>query len=794
MNSNYETNIFPILNLSELHTEYSLFEIIGINKELEEYDSNIQHIIKKLSYTLRHPVTVIKVDEQPHLVIKSDEEVAKKVPTEFGLIRNQVYFKPIGVPIKLNYLDHSSENKEICKRFLGFEIQSALYRDKRIWQPGSGKPYFQYKSKIEDRTALFNGFIVRVVELQDLGYGVTIDTTKKYTSSVPFNPTLSRDDFKRQQIKGKHVIYHHPNGWYEIKIEEISDLNVGNYKYQRNSKLVTLIDDLRSSSFLPHSPELANLPPDASIFFYKDNQGNHKAAPAGLCYVIFDTQNQNVGKLHRKSIMEPYDRRDAILACRNYLQNIKFGDDTLIIGTEPVKCKKTIFLAPDIKFGKDQIVSVRNSENAISIPLEKLGKTRKLCLENREVGFYNQRLFDRQFFILPKSIHESMGLKFLSDLKRTTDTLYPCGGGYDPIIISYEDRERRNYVDVGFEIIKAVTEQKVKASTSYGVVMIPDYHKTIRKHDELSALVVRELLSQDIHVGIIHTSTIEKSYEHFRINGENIYKVKPVMKGKLRGYLNNVAINKILLINNRWPYILATPLNADLIIGIDVKHNTAGYTFIDKYGENIRTEYQLSKQKEKLNKKQVYNFLKRKIAEEAALYNYPIKNIVVHRDGRIFETERSGIFHAIDELKSNMILPSDCEVNLVEIPKNSAIPFRIFDLKKEGNKNIIQNPHVGSYYLINNEEAFLCSTGREFPHLGTANPLYIKYNYGNMEFIKILEDIYFLTILAYSKPDDCSRYPLTIKITDRKLSEVASEYDEEELNQILEEESIERYE
>src|SRR6516162_997920 len=43
----------------------------------------------------------------------------------------------------------------------------------------------------------------------------------------------------------------------------------------------------------------------------------------------------------------------------------------------------------------------------------------------------------------------------------------------------------------------------------------------------------------------------------------------------MNGYLQNVALNKILLTNNFWPFVLATPLHADLTIGIDVKNQTA---------------------------------------------------------------------------------------------------------------------------------------------------------------------------------------------------------------------------
>jgi hypothetical protein len=44
-----------------------------------------------------------------------------------------------------------------------------------------------------------------------------------------------------------------------------------------------------------------------------------------------------------------------------------------------------------------------------------------------------------------------------------------------------------------------------------------------------------------------------------------------------------------------------------------------------------------------------------------------------------------------------------------------------------------------------------------------------------------LEDIYYLTALTWTKPDDGTRYPITVKLNDRRLSEDASEYDEDAL-------------
>lgn len=71
--------------------------------------------------------------------------------------------------------------------------------------------------------------------------------------------------------------------------------------------------------------------------------------------------------------------------------------------------------------------------------------------------------------------------------------------------------------------------------------------------------------------------------------------------------------------------------------------------------------------------------------------------------------------------------------------------------------------------------------GREFNHPGTTRPLYVKHIEGSIPFKQILEDIYAQTCLAFTRPEDCSRLPFTLKLTDIRLTEHAGDYDEDAL-------------
>lgn len=59
--------------------------------------------------------------------------------------------------------------------------------------------------------------------------------------------------------------------------------------------------------------------------------------------------------------------------------------------------------------------------------------------------------------------------------------------------------------------------------------------------------------------------------------------------------------------------------------------------------------------------------------------------------------------------------------------------------------------------------------------------IYVKFIKSNLPKKEILHDLFKLSTLAFTKPDDCSRYPITVKLNDLKLSDAASDYDSEEL-------------
>jgi len=132
-------------------------------------------------------------------------------------------------------------------------------------------------------------------------------------------------------------------------------------------------------------------------------------------------------------------------------------------------------------------------------------------------------------------------------------------------------------------------------------------------------------------------------------------------------------------------------------------------------------------------------------------------------------------------LKNRGVVAPEASLTILAIPKQSPAPLRLYDRCDRDGEVFIQNPQIGSYYLVGENEGYLCSTGRAFKHPGTVRPLHVQRIEGDLAMDKCLQDIYFLTALAWTRPEDCTRLPITIKLNDRALGDEATRYDQDAL-------------
>lgn len=795
-----ETNIFPINNLSQLSSQYQLHRVKGLSPDHSDYYADRQNLQKRLSYRLQNPVLVIESEGLPYLVVRSDMQY--ELPPRFTIARGKaVTFEPRHDPVMVDYTKRSPVNDAICIRFLQFAVQGEIRQHKDLWQTQSGHPFFKkFASPAGNNRERFSGFVVRPLVTHEGGIGLCVDVTSTTLSSHPLPTHIKMD--QAHKWRGQRCIYRYGNQWFEIQIDSLSDLGYSEHLVPTDDdKFLSLQEFITQNVEEPLPPELAQLSPDASVIVYYNNRDEERAAPTPLCYPIYGTDDEETGRHHAGTILQPHVRREQILeVVQQYLGNLKMGRNSIEVSRTPlaVPQEMRMFTVPDLRFGNDKVLSVRQSEGALATTLDMLGKKRQELLMSQEAGFFVSKPLDQQYLIMPTSVYRSWGKKFADDVKREVVRQYPTGE-YNPQVLHYDDSGKKTFVEQGRKIRKFIQSRKLKPG--FAVIMIHTVEdQKLREEDQLAALVIRELRKQDIYSAVIHSNTGQESYEFFTDNSGNSryqWSSDQYKRGKLSGYMRNVVLNKILLTNWRWPFILDTPLHADITIGIDVKNHTAGLVVVGKRGGNIRPLLRPSKQKEKLLDGQARAYLLEILKEEIGALTGcdTIRHIVIHRDGMIFDTEVKGIKAAINELKQEGLLPKDVKLTLLEIAKSSMANVRLFDVTKGLNRSdFVVNPQVGEHYSIGGTDAYLCSTGRAFERRGkqkgTSNPLHICYVEGELEFEKCLEDIYALTTLAWTRPEDCSRFPITIKLNDRFLRDEAAEYDVNELEFSYEKEEI----
>jgi len=781
-----ETNVYEIENLDELSCHYSIYKLKGLegfNKDTDDYYKNCQILIDKLSRITQSPC-ITYCDEGETFIVQPEGH--QELPTSVPVVGVNIKIEKKSASQRLDFSNLTPLSEKLAMRFLQFYLQNPLLNNPALWQPQTGYPFYnknpdKHFGTLSKDVNLYRGFTFRVIGLPGSRLGICVDTTSKYISKAPLPAHIERNEF-RKSYEDQWCLYEYGDYWFEIRLKGLNDLNASELELPDGKTLYENVlgkmGDVKSQLFL-------NLPRDCSVLIYYNSRGEPRNAPSSLCKFTYGTDHPSIKRLHEQTLKSPYTRRREIgFVVEKNFRNMMFGSIKIRLSEKALTIDEEKILTPDIKFGNKKVLSVRKTPGTEWVSLEDFGQKKKQLLYSEEAGLYKKEKFIRQYFIMPRSIHQSFGQKFLSDIKDELRLLYPANTGitYDPILIPYEDSIRRTIYGFGKKIIQAIEENDIEFG--FGVVMIPRISTVgSRKEDILGNLILRKLRERDIYVSIVHTTVAEESFEKKFIDKQNYtwnLTSDRKKRGRYIGYLKNVVLNKILLLNSHWPFVLNTPLNSDLTIGIDVKNNTAGFALIYKDGADIRFISSESDQKERLSKQHMCKKISDIIREEQQLCAHEIKNIVIHRDGFFCSSEMEGIQKAISILIEEKIISQEANVTFVEVRKTSKVPFRLFRIDVSNiMRETVGNPIIGSYISISENEFFICNSGCPFRHYGTTKPLNIIKVAGKLPLRALIEDVFYLSNLTWTKIDDCCRIPLSIKMTDIRLREIAGDYDED---------------
>ncbi|HEY5769898.1 MAG TPA: hypothetical protein VIS71_08635 [Terrimicrobium sp.] len=773
-----EANVYRIENLPELSAQYRLYRVKGLSPEQEDYYRNLNNLTIRLSRELRSPVTFTHRDRLPWLVVREDGSAPA---AQHQLVRRTVYLEKGADLLTLDFSKLDETTTPIALRFLQFSLQGSIRNSHELWQPNIGSPFFEKRSTGANRSiGMHRGFLVRAMELDGGGLGLCVDVRYKYVSTRPLPTKLDRKDFQRFRMN--HAIYHFGHAWYAIQLAEWTELTVTEHLITENGNDQNLLEYLHTHCAKPLPPELVQLSKDCAVVLYYNSAGELRAAPSALCYPVFETSDAQVRREHGRTLMPPPLRRGKIHEfAQRHLQRLTFGKAGLRLSKRPLTVPDHVFRVPDFRFGANRVLSVEGTPGAVPTSFRDFGRRRLAMLTDRNTGLFVQTPFLQQYLFMPETIRQSWGPQFLRDLCRAVDALYPQANPYSPRVVPYEDRKGRTFVEQAHALIAAANEHN--ATTGYAVVMIHEpADRRHRQTDQLAAFAIQRLYEEcDIRAAVMHTAVGSECYALESATGASPrYVVAQGRRGKWEGYLRGVALNKVLLTNEKWPWVLAEPTHADLTIGVDLKAQHVAFTAIGRGGAYVKTHLAQSRFKEQLQADEFRKLLTTAVRDFTNTTGDFVRVLVIHRDGRLFECELRGAHAAMDALADEGLLAPGATLTCLEIGKSSFTSLRLFELVEEARQNAprVENPCVGRYYIPNPSEGYLCATGFPFERDGTVYPLHVRKVDGPLSMEQCLEDVYGFTTLAWSRPEDCARQPLTIKLNDRRLFEDAGEYDE----------------
>lgn len=772
-----ETNLFPISGFGGLDATYAIYRVDGLAPDHDEYHENCQRLQRRATRLCNAGVIVLKREAGPVLAVPAAR--ADLLPSSVLLARARVTLQATAERIRVDFSALTPESERLALRYLQSAVSDSLRASNVLWQPDSRNIFFEKQPVDRNRhIGMYRGFGAMVTRTPEGGFGLVVDVQFKFIAQQPLRSRLKEQEF-RQQHRMHTFVYHFGDIWYEVELEDWTNVEVAAYRCGESAGRRPLLGWIHEQCPKPLPPEIAHLDKGGTVLEYSNSDGETRGVPAQLCYRMFDSQAPEIQHLHRIATRLPGERRaDIAEVVRTHLSALHFAGQRTTVAVQPWNTAHRFFVPPDLRFGGNQVLSARNTVGATLCDIASYGRMRGSLLTHRQAGFFSRDNLSQQFLFLPKTVENTWGPVFVQNFIQATNQLSANQDGYKPRVEYYDDTAARNIIEEA-DAIGAKAAEVGGSFGGYAVVMLAEPKvRTQQREDELAGCAAERLAKQEIIPAFIHATSAGSFFTYSAVERRWVAAHDP--KGRYRSYLRLSALNKVMLTARQWPFVLGSKLHADVTIGIDVKGNTAGFTSVCRLSEKVCCATTETKRKERMSRRKCREMLIDGITKVAKAAGTLPGQIVVQRDGRMFEPEIEAAKDAIEELKRASVIAADASLTCVEIPKSGAAAFRLFDEYFDRGNREFRNPEYGTFAVIGPDDGFVCNTGLSFRVPGTVRPLHVKRVHGEMPIEECLEDIFFLACLTWSKPDGCSRVPLTVRLNDRQLIDVATPFDDED--------------
>jgi hypothetical protein len=783
-------NSFRITNLLEFDFSYKLIEVQFSDSDTKaEKDFNQELGKVQLAIAAESGVAVpVFRNGKPFIAIPQNAIVTKKAVSGNPLTINLKHFPKV-YHIKAN--DTSFETQEIILKFINFVIRRQLTRKHGLWEFGSQR-YFPKNSKpMRDGIEESDGFEFKLIHGSNLGLEIVLDIASVYTEDCVLSDYINLQNVGnyRKALFERKCLYQNGDDWYDVEIAGFGK-SIDSESIEKDNNRFIVYDYILRNTRCENFDIKTKVKPEHVSLLYKYPGRDMKphAGSTSLAKLILPSNSPAYGNLHKRSIKSPPSRfRSVQYFINKYFQNLTFQGKKLIVAKEPMAERLGKFKLTVLKYAGNRLLAVDNQGRNGVLERDYPYQRRKMI---ERFGILKNDEFDPQYLLFPSEWDEGLISAFKDEFTKLAKCMAPNFPGFE-MAIPYTFSDGITALDQVKEIQALLTKKGVE--TGFALFILPEIEDS--KYVSHFHDLLKKKLYKDIRFQCASAKNLENFFASYPSKSEDIlyeYLPKQESMGRYKSYLFYLALEYFTL-NRKWAYCLANPLHYDIYIGIDVHGRHAGFSLFFKDGDNkIFFDYmEVPKKPRSVRANKVTNIdeavkklaemLERNIPDCAPNPN----GIIFMMDGRSHGEGKEIIGRLIDYLHDKKLLNKETiKWGVVDVLKDSSVPLRIATTTngQEG----LENPKAGTYRVNLNKkepEGFLFNTGFPFKIRGSASPLQLVLRAGNVDFVKVMQDIFDQSMLAFSAPDLSNSLPIVLKLIDVFLGHAGTSFDEDFYNQ-----------
>lgn len=529
------------------------------------------------------------------------------------------------------------------------------------------------------------------------------------------------------------------------------------------------LDDTVYGYYQKQYPALKILPSDQAVFV-KDRVNSDASipVPGSRLFPVFTTEFEGVRKCSVRSQMTPEERVYNIESFLAYFKNLNFAGHPLSVGRKYWTQDRTVFLPPRLEFGKSRIVDPFTTENppdpessAFDSLIARWG-SRKLPGLYSFGPFHNEPLPDL-ILLYPNTIDRNIRESLLKLL----------------------DQEIQKQTGQKIRILQQKS-YAIGRSERYGSSLLREASQTTRERPRcLMIVVLWDGFAKSVHGEL--KDAVKPAYSQC-VTERTVRSIcQQTNPQNSANQLRNLSL-AILTEAGIKPWVIADDLNHDIHIGIDTLYSQVGYHVL--YGKGGRLIHQMfgesiTRGRWKVSIKTPE--LARRLNDAIHLVlktGQPVDSMIIHRDGRWWQSESDALHLSVRQWISQGIVPSNFRCAAVEVRKSHS-PVRLFTEVNDAKGVLLQNPLPGTFMIIDSNKILLTTTGKPvvWEKRGvSAGSLLLEVvdSIGEINIKDVGEDAYRLTHLNWNAPDIEIALPVTIRWTDEALRETLRHPSEDE--------------